>query len=178
MARNKNDLYPTYNGAIIVKPIMSLIDRDDLVLEPCVGRNHLGKHFSNVITVDKFRYSGYTADYYLDMTLESSWKMLKSLKFDWVITNPPFSLAPIILPLAYKYAVNGVIFLLRLSYQEPCKDRAEWLKTHKRNHSHFIVMNPRINFHIDKDGTDNVTSAWYVWQKDYDGLTDIQYYTY
>lgn len=178
MARNKNDLYPTYNGAIIVKPIMPLVGRDDLVLEPCAGHNHLGRHFKKVVTVDKYRYSNYNADYYLDITMESSWQLLKPLGIDWVITNPPFSLAPAILPLAYKYARIGVIFLLRLSYLEPCKDRAEWLKTNSRQNSHVMVMNPRINFNMDKDGTDSVTSAWFIWQKDYDGLTKIVYYTY
>lgn len=177
MARNKNDLYPTFNSGIIVRPILPIVGSDKM-LEPCAGHNHIGRHFNNSITVDKYKYQGFEPDFYLDMTLEKSWIFLSHLGFDWVVTNPPFSLAPVILPLAYKYAVKGVIFLLRLSYLEPCKDRSGWLKDNSRQHSDLIVMNPRINFHLDKKGTDNLTSAWYVWQKDYDGLTRITYFNY
>lgn len=176
--RRANDLYPTYRSEIYVKPILPLVGQSDLILEPCVGYNHIGRHFKNLITVDKFRCNGYEADYYLDMTKRESWKLLKPHRFDWVITNPPFSLAPIILPLAFEHCRKGVIFLLRLSYLEPCKDRSDWLKANSKKHSNLIVINPRINFSYDSEGTDNVTSAWFIWQKEYDGLTQISYYNH
>jgi hypothetical protein len=177
LARRKNDFYPTLKSDSIIAPIKSLV-LDDLVLEPCVGKNDIGRHFKNVITVDKYHYSGYNADYYLDMTLESSWEFLSPLSFDWVVTNPPYKYASQILPLAFKYARKGAIFLLRLSYLEPCSDRAEWLKKHKGNLSDLIVLNPRIRFCDDHKGTDNVASAWFVWQKCYHGLTDIVFYNF
>lgn len=175
--RQPNDLYPTYND-IVLRPIKGIVG-DDMVLEPCVGHNHIGRHFSNLVTVDKYKYSGFDPDFYLDMTEEKSWIFLSRIcPFDWVVTNPPYSLAPIILPMAYRYAKKGAIFLLRLSYLEPCKDRAEWLKLHSKQHSDLIVLNPRINFHLHRDGTDSVTSAWFVWTKSYDGLTRITYFNY
>ena len=51
--------------------------------------------------------------------------------------------------------------LLRLSYAEPCLNRAEWLKAHPI--SHLIVL-PRISF-TGNGKTDNVTCAWFVWDK-------------
>lgn len=178
--RKTNDLYPTYNSLIYVKPILSFVGANDRVLEPCVGYNHIGKHFDQdqLITVDKYRYPGYDANYYMDMTKKESWGIIKPLGIDWVVTNPPFSLAPAILPLAFEHCRKGVIFLLRLSYLEPCKDRSKWLKANSRKHSNLIVINPRINFMDDKNGTDSVTSAWFIWQKNYDGLTQISYYNH
>src|SRR5689334_10374765 len=40
-------------------------------------------------------------------------------RVDYVVTNPPFSLAESILPNAMLHARVGVYFLLRLSYMEP-----------------------------------------------------------
>ncbi len=55
----------------------------------------------------------------------------------------------------------GVAFLLRLSYLEPCWDRADWLVQHPV--SKLIVL-PRISFTGDHK-TDSVTCGWFVWVK-------------
>lgn len=86
----------------------------------------------------------------------------KWVKWDWVVTNPPFNVAPQIVPLAYEHARVGIAMLLRMSYLEPVENRGAWLNAHPP--SDLIVL-PRISFTGDGK-TDNVTCAWMVWRKD------------
>lgn len=82
----------------------------------------------------------------------------------WCITNPPFSQASRILPLALERCTMGVIALLRLSYLEPCRDRGHWLEQHQDRMS--ILFLPRtLNFTGDGQ-TDNVATAWFIWGKE------------
>jgi hypothetical protein len=83
--------------------------------------------------------------------------------YDWVITNPPFSQAPAILPLAFQNCRVGMAMLLRLSYLEPCENRARWLQEHPP--AKLIVFNPRPQFRADTGGTDSVTTAWFIWHR-------------
>jgi hypothetical protein len=94
---------------------------------------------------------------------------------DWVITNPPFTLAPDILPNALASCKVGVAFLLRLSYMEPAGDRGDWLQAHADQQIMQAALNPRPNFRAGEInpkngkpyGTDNVTVAWFVWRKNW-----------
>lgn len=93
--------------------------------------------------------------------------------YEWVITNPPFSEAPDILPLAMCNARVGVAFLLRLSYMEPTQDRRRWLRLHADQMVYQGALNPRPRFRQGEInpktgkpyGTDNVTVAWFVWKR-------------
>lgn len=102
------------------------------------------------------------ADYHLDASLPESWKEFPEV--DWVITNPPFSLAPKIVPLAFEHARVGIAMLLRKTYTEPCFDRQDWLVEHKDNFSNQIFL-PRISF-TGNGKSDNVACDWYVWTKE------------
>lgn len=102
------------------------------------------------------------ADYHLDASLPESWQQFPEV--DWVITNPPFSLAPKIVPLAFEHAQVGIAMLLRKTYTEPCFDRQEWLSEHKDNFRNQIFL-PRISF-TGNGKSDNVACDWYVWTKE------------
>lgn len=87
--------------------------------------------------------------------------------------KPAFFLAFEALKVAFEHARLGVAFLLRLSFLEPTKDRHEWLIQHA-DHLRFVIpVNPRANFRKGERnprtgkiyGTDNVTVAWFVWDK-------------
>lgn len=94
------------------------------------------------------------------------WPKNNAAEKDWAtVTNPPFSEASKILPLAYESSPWGVAFLLRLSYLEPAGDRAKWLQDHADNLRYFIPVNPRPQFRRNSKGTDSSTVAWCVWQK-------------
>jgi hypothetical protein len=90
-------------------------------------------------------------------------------KWNWVVTNPPFSEAHRILPVAWDHCRVGVAFLLRLTYLEPCANREDWLKAHSRFMSNLIIFGqPRPSFTGD-GSTDSVTTAWMVWRKNHHG---------
>jgi hypothetical protein len=103
-----------------------------------------------------------------DATSRASWSEcvaeLPTLR--WTITNPPFKESEKILPLAFEYSSVGVAFLLRLSYLEPCKRRAQWLIDGSDHLRYLIPVSPRPKFRADS-GTDSVTVAWFVWLKDW-----------
>lgn len=77
---------------------------------------------------------------------------------EWVITNPAFDVAHQVVPLAVQHA-NNVAMLLRLSFLEPCANRAMFLADCPP--ASLIVL-PRISFTGDGK-TDTVTCAWMLW---------------
>lgn len=80
---------------------------------------------------------------------------------DWVITNPPFSLAHEILPFALDYARVGVAMLLPLRWMEPTQERQDVLKEYPWS-AMTVLGDPRPSF--TEDGrTDSVTTFWAVW---------------
>ena len=97
------------------------------------------------------------ADWHTDATDSTQWKG----DADWIVSNPPFNQAAQIVPLAYDHAGFGIAMLLRLSYLEPCKNRALWLREHPPT---TLIVLPRISF-TGNGKTDNVTCAWMVWNK-------------
>jgi hypothetical protein len=161
MARRANDFYATPDWA--AHTLVSLLSMRGRVLECCVGDGALLPALRSnpdvlaVFTndVDRSR----ECDSYEDVSHVSSWNRLPQV--DWVVTNPPFNLAPSIIPLAYSHARQGIAMLLRLSYLEPCENRGAWLA--KFPPSKLIVLE-RISFTGDGK-TDNVTCAWMVWSK-------------
>ena len=127
------------------------------ILEPCVGLGdlaaplrRLGRVVSNDIDTSM------VADFHMDAAKDEFWQAVGQP--DWVVSNPPFSCCQPIISGAFSVAREGVAMLLRLSYLEPCNNRAEFLST---NPPSLIVL-PRISFTGDGK-TDNVTCAWFVW---------------
>lgn len=101
------------------------------------------------------------ADEHLDATDPKVWRAWKKQGVQWAVTNPPFSAAPQIVPLAVQSAAHGIAMLLRLSFLEPCKNRAQFLRDYPPTD---LIVLPRISFTGDGK-TDSVTCAWMVWQK-------------
>ncbi|MGR3277108.1 hypothetical protein ACSYAD_18560 [Acaryochloris marina NIES-2412] len=161
-----NDFYPT--PAPITHQLMSKNPIGGSVLEPCAGHNAISdvldgyERISIVLSTDLLWPigPGRTTN---DATDPQYWE--EAPKVDWVVTNPPFSVAEKIIPLAYEHADKGIAFLLRLSYLEPCNDRKLWLKDHADQMKQVIVVSPRIRFRSDTKGSDSVTCAWFIWDK-------------
>ncbi|NJM66906.1 MAG: hypothetical protein HC851_15180 [Acaryochloris sp. RU_4_1] len=160
LPRIEHDFYPTAEA--LTQALLQVVSISGTVLEPCAGDGAIAQLFPNCHTNDLHTQRW---DHQLDATLPESWEQFAAC--EWVVTNPPFNRAPQILPHAYTHVQVGVAFLLRLSYLEPCADRSEWLKTHADRMTHVIVLNPRPKFRSDSRGGDNVTTAWFVWQRDF-----------
>lgn len=144
-----------------------LVDRVDIrgfVLECCVGNGDIARELQGsdgrprhlVLTNDLD--TKRPAEQHGDATDRHWWD---EQTVNWVVTNPPFNVAPKIVPLAVEKAFNGVAMLLRLSYLEPCAGRMRWLAEHPPTKQ--IVL-PRISFTGDGK-TDSVTCAWFVWER-------------
>lgn len=168
LERVANDFYPTRDSAILVKALKQAVDIQGQVFSCCAGDGEIAGQFEGAIANDLHEYPGFQADFYLDATQEESWQEFDaSGGFDWVVENPTFRLASTILPLAFDHARVGCAFLLRLSYMEPCDDRAKWLEEHADQMVALIPVNPRPRFRADTTGTDPVTVAWLIWRKDW-----------
>lgn len=168
MARRPLDAYfsPEWAAEELITRIPSLDGAR--VLECCSGEGALVMPMilaGAQVTMNDI--ADYPADHHLDVTDPASWKTLGT--YDWIISNIPFDQAARIVPLAYEHATEGIAFLLRLSFLEPVKNRAEWLSTHPLTQQ--IVL-PRISFTGDGK-TDSVTCAWMVWEKGRPGLPGL-----
>lgn len=165
--RRANDYYPTDQR--LTQAFLALMaDKINLdgktIIEPCVGSGDIVaclpltcKVITNDINPD------HKADYHLDATKPEIWTArLPYCKV--VITNPPFDGAIDILRNAIAHASEMVIFLLRISFSEPCGNRHDFLKEYADNLRYFIPVNPRPHFRGDGKG-DNATVAWFVWDK-------------
>ena len=158
LPRIANDFYPT--EARVTQALIARERISGLVLEPCAGQGHISKELKRlnytVVENDITWPGGWDA---------ASWEDWRSWDYPmWTITNPPFNQATPILQNAYTHSIIGVAMLLRMTYLEPCKDRAEWLIKHPP--TRLIILNPRPRFRADTKGQDSVTVAWFVWRKD------------
>lgn len=168
--RVKNDFYPTSQALTL--QLLKRVNIYGTILECCAGDGAIASLLPNCITNDPHPSNGYEPDFQLDATSPQSWQSWNQV--DWVITNPPFSLAPSILPLALLNAKVGVAALLRLSYLEPCANRGQWLQEYSDRLSNLIIFSPRPKFRKDTKGVDSVTVAWFVWQHRHQGGTQIE----
>ncbi len=172
--RRKNDLYPTETA--VTRQLLSRFG-DSIrgnVLEPCAGPGVMALALNlwqqrQIITndIDPAHFCDFTSDA-TDPTADC-WR---GQYYNWVITNPPFSVADQILPIAFDHA-DHVAFLLRLTFMEPTNGRGDWLDAHKDQMVYQGVLNPRPKFRSGEInpltgklyGTDSVTVAWFVWKK-------------
>lgn len=156
--RRLHDFYPT--PAWATQELLARVPQiSGTILECCSGDGAIASVLSSqcqVVTndIDVYRNS----DLHFDAADQKQWI---DGDYDWIITNPPFSSAPSIVPLAYSRALVGIAFVLRLSYLEPCKDRIEWLLKHPVTQ---LIVLPRISFTSDGK-KDQVTCAWFLWIK-------------
>jgi hypothetical protein len=169
--RVESDYYPTPTG-LSRSLLQNVPQLPDLCFEPCAGQGAI---------TEVLRESGRDVEEsdilwevgpwkHNDATDRNAWVEwaghMDSITPNWAtITNPPFSLAAEILPLAYEYSPWGVAFLLRLTYLEPTENRSNWLIEQADNLRYVIPVNPRPCFRRDKKGGDSCTVAWMVWQK-------------
>ena len=160
MTRRERDFYPTPAWATEI-----LLDRvmvSGSVLEPCAGQGHIanalrrGRRRVEVVTNDVD--PRLTADFHLDALFD---EFATKFKVDWIISNPPFNLADLIVPRCLEMAEWGVAMLLRLSWLEPTKARGSFLE---KNPPSTLIILPRISFTGD-GSTDSVTTAWFVWDR-------------
>jgi hypothetical protein len=114
-----------------------------------------------------------TADYHLDATRLETWQRMTAAhgRPDWIIDNPPFTVAIDIAVHAFEYARLGLVLMTRVSFPEGTHGRRSrrpqptprgpWLSTHPRQQQ--IVLE-RYSFTGD-GSSDSATTEWLVWSK-------------
>jgi hypothetical protein len=131
------------------------------VLECCSGRDAITRvlraYGCEVTTNDIDR--EHPAQTHFDVTNPAYWEGLKQPP-DWIVTNPPFSIAFEILVQAHQVAKLGVALLLRKTFLEPTEDRGMWLANHPPSR---LIGQPRHPFR--GDSADSVSCDWYIWRK-------------
>lgn len=160
--RRENDFYPTpaTETRRLIKQCPFI---NGAILECCAGAGDISDVLktidgSIVLTndIDPLR----DTDFHEDVSTDFGWRFVDQ-SFDWIVTNPPFNIAPSIVPLAYRYANIGIAMLLRLSFLEPCLNRVDFLSEHPPTK---LIVCPRVSFTGDGK-TDSVTCAWMIWDK-------------
>lgn len=127
------------------------------IFEPCSGLNDIAdelRQHGRVLTNDID--PAMPADCHLDAADPNLWV---GSCYDWVISNPPFNVCQPIIEHAFVHSKIGMAMLLRLSYLEPCNNRAAFLIL---NPPDQVIVLPRISF-TGNGKTDSVTCAWFVW---------------
>lgn len=163
-ARRDFDYYPTPRWA--TEALIRRV-RPFAVIEPCSGEDAIADvfraHHVEVATND-FDPSR-PAQTHLDARLNATWERFLAPATGgtpfWCVTNPPFNLADLIVPLAVRH-LPAVAMLLRLSWLEPTEARAAFLAAHPPLR---LIVLPRHDFK-GRGSTDSVTSAWFIWARD------------
>lgn len=152
--RREHDFYPSPKWA--ASTLYNRLPCIRNIAEPCVGVGDLIHGRDDVDWTNDIDESR-PATYHLNAAAPAAWNVFP--KVPWVVTNPPFNVAHIILSCALDSALVGVAFLLRISFLEPVEARAQLLS--RRPPTRQIVL-PRMSFTGDGK-TDSVTCAWFVW---------------
>jgi hypothetical protein len=175
--REKNDFYPTeatLTNLLICKLAPRIPCRainKQTIMDCCSGDGailkalELGMPWVDRISNEPYHWDAGMADFQGEAQHRSIW--LDFPPIDWVITNPPYDkkvLTPI-LANAWEFSREGVAALLRITYLEPCGDRAAFLEQTTDHLRYVIPVNPRPRFRSDSKGTDSTTVAWFVWDK-------------
>ena len=164
--RIANDFYPTDHGFTRVMLETLPVALSGPILEPCAGERDIvqilrqsGLEVEDTDITDGPELDAATDEYWADRAP------------DWTITNPPFNLATKILQKAYDNSRRGVLIFLRITYLEPCPDRANWLDEHADQLRWMQVVNPRPIFRADTNKTDSATCVWLLWDKQWSWLS-------
>lgn len=163
MPRRPLDYYET--PPHYVTPLLDRIGplAGSTVYEPCVGQGHISRYLTSVCHVATNDLNpACEATQHLDARRVEAWPA--SLKYDWTITNPPFSDELAILQQALAHSRN-VAFLARLSFLEPTRTRETFWDAHPPT---GVIVLPRYSFRLNDYGrrqTDSVTCCWVIYEQ-------------
>lgn len=155
-----------------------------LIWEPCAGHGYI---------VDVLRDAGHSVlatDILPHEALDEVHNFLEPCAYSpgmrWIITNPPYTTAICTATDIVRHALeafprSSVAMLLRLSWLEPCDDRAALLLDYRP--TDYIVL-PRVHY-IGAPGNNNQTSVWMIWDRSekwrwdhaQEGFATVKHYT-
>ena len=162
--RNACDFYPT-PMEVVTNFITNYGILEGNILEPSAGNGNIVnviKNKNNNITALELREEetinlSALADH---VVIGDFLKYEPTQEYDYIITNPPFSMAQEFIEHCFKIKGENtkIIMLLRLSFLESQRRYAFW-KTHPVNKLYVLSKRPSFT----GKGTDSAAYAWFVW---------------
>ena len=187
MSRKQYDAYYTEQGLTLELLKYLNLTRYKTILEPCVGDGHIRdivqaryphlQYTTNDIDFTKeadHHYDAAGSRLYMEDIQMSELVHIRERYWDCCITNFPYNVQDAILPLVWDH-VELLAFIPRLTWLEPTKTRAKFLQDNKKHCRYQIVFNPRPRY--DSKGSDNVTSMFIVYDKNFYGNPEQIYAT-
>jgi len=166
--RKKSDFYETPYSLTEHLFEREDFDKDLSVCEPACGGGAivdiLNKHWTDRV---------FSYDQEKDFLKEKD-------KYDYIVTNPPFSLAQEFIQQARKVARKKFAFLLPLSYLHGKKryDEIYMSDTYKLKTVYVFTRYPMLGDKLRKDGkykTGMMVYAWYIFENSYTGKPTIEW---
>jgi hypothetical protein len=137
-------------------------------LEPCVGTGNIMKAVLPFVGPTSWAEITQGRDFLADDAFVLSW--------DWIITNPPFSLAREFIEKSLRISCH-VAMLLPMGFYASA-ERFEWWQDKLPTAQYVLHQRPwfldwdgkRVLGKNGKPGTDSATYAWLVWSRLYSGI--------
>ena len=145
---------------------------DSTCLEPACGRGYMAAalrpYFKQTVAAD-------IADYGYGLN-QDFLNIDKDVRFDWVITNPPFRLAEDFFHNAFQICDEGVALLVRTVFIEG-KGRLErvFSKYPPSMVAQFAERVPMVKGRVDPKASTATGYAWVVWRKPLSDHTRLQW---
>jgi len=161
--------WATRAGAALVRELDPMAaDNRILICEPACGGGHmshvLADNFGNtsVFASDVFDYDwGHSVQDFLSPEWDGFWDP------DWIVTNPPFSIAPQFALLALERARRGVALLLRSAFSEGAERYRTLFQPYPPViEAQFCERVPMVAGCWDPKASSATAYSWFIWTKD------------
>ena len=178
--RVENDFYATPEES--TKALLLNFSFGNKFLEPCVGKGHIadviGRHYQSPITAVDIVDRGYVDTIVADFLTYD----FRGVKFDSIITNPPFALAQEFAEKSLSLLEEGgkLALFLKIQFLEGAKRREFFEKYPPKEVAVFSKRQSpmRNGSPLDEKGkpwSNTMCFAWFVWEKGYKGSPTISW---
>ena len=179
--RVENDFYATDPQS--VRDLLDIFKiESSSFLEPCVGQGHIIETIKEYFPNAKFIASDLVDRGYKDTIISDFIKEdFINEKVDWIITNPPYSVAKEFIDKSLSLTNKGVIMFLKIQFLEG-QARKEWFK--KTPLKYVYVFSKRqdpwrdgnsLNPKTGKKWGSTMCFAWFIWEHNYNGKPTIEW---
>ena len=178
--RVENDFYATDKNSV-----RDLFNNHHIVgnsfYEPCVGQGHIAdviKDFNPTATVTG---SDLVDRGYDGVIVSDFFSNELQIKADWIVTNPPYSMAKEFIDKSLTLANTGVAMFLKIQFLEG-QARKEWFKNSPLKYVYVFSKRQdplrdgmELNPATGKKWGSTMCFAWFVWEQNYVGEPTIRW---
>lgn len=176
LERPEADFYQTHRPLTWELMKLGLFDWDKSFLEPACGKMAIGNELLNNINTDKFSF--YDLNFYIKGNFFE-----ENRKFDYIITNPPFSQFDEFVMKAKEVAKEKIAFIGKTNFFGAEKRNRIGVWKHLK---HVFIFNRQVDYRFfredNKMQAGNLITGWFIWDlnwhEDYwmTSIIDVQKY--